>query len=101
MKSQGSGQITVRDINGSPGALTYAQLEGRYQGKQWPCPFQHGLERLWSDQGVPSNFLSVPMEGFGKGSGMNMTCYVQGQRENGFGWSKEAVMGSKAGLVCI
>lgn len=40
MKSHGSGQITVRDINGSPGALTYAQLEGLHQGKQWPCPSQ-------------------------------------------------------------
>lgn len=28
--------------------------------------------RLWSDQDVFSNFLSLPMEGFGKGSRMNM-----------------------------
>lgn len=71
MNSQGPGQIHVGDVNGFPWELTYVHLQGR----QWPCPFQ---ERPWPDQDVHSNVLSVPVEGFGRRSGMNMNVLCLG-----------------------
>lgn len=59
-------------VNGSLGELTYVYLQvGIGEGSSHVLS-SNGLERPWSDQDAQSNFLCVPMEGFGRRSGMNM-----------------------------